>query len=409
MEAWQISYRMIRDRGWINRRVERLTLMGADTARRQVSLDLSLPEAAEGIVCAPIAVMGKEYGILGDLDLRDEGGASIPLLTRAQARELCRPMLEAAACEALGEELSAEISEVIEGLLAEELISADEVERRLATGDGELAVLRDHGPFIDLATTLADHYFLFIPLDTATGRRRVIKYGFTRALSVDHPIDRPAWAQRLRTALGWRPMALRIELPAGADRNPAPYYLTLAVPDGLALTPLTPAARRRSWFDDRSWLVRSHVDLDCRLPTQQLSEGKAIARLEKIEGTVETGVRLGQSKLLSGPVGLALMVALGVLALVAALSESAGRLAGGADGGELGAAAGFLFAIPGLFAGYLAVSNENSLLSHLLAGVRAAMAVTALAAGGAAMALVLSPPSEVLKRDQLDLPLPEKA
>ena len=74
---------------WIRRRVEKITFVDARTVRRQVSVDFELPlvppldkRMEPPVYLVPLALLHKEP--LVGFDLRDEGGSSLPVLTKEE-------------------------------------------------------------------------------------------------------------------------------------------------------------------------------------------------------------------------------------------------------------------------------------------------------------------------------------
>src|SRR5215208_679531 len=77
---------------WVHRRVETIELLDARELRRRTSVDFTLPrfpalgQAVGGVEYVPLSLVRK--GVLTAFDLRDEAGASLPLLNRRQGAEI---------------------------------------------------------------------------------------------------------------------------------------------------------------------------------------------------------------------------------------------------------------------------------------------------------------------------------
>lgn len=95
LEQGRFTHALLREQGWIKRRVESVDLTGSDTIRRRVTFDLDmkllrkyaadagLPTEAAGtdapVVYVPLAVLPKTLYL--DLDVRDSRDNAVPLLT----------------------------------------------------------------------------------------------------------------------------------------------------------------------------------------------------------------------------------------------------------------------------------------------------------------------------------------
>jgi hypothetical protein len=87
---------MLRDDSWIHRNVESIEFEDESRVRRQVALDFTVPSSAATIVIGQdvlIPVQLIEKGVIRGLDVRDQAGRAVPVLTSDENSELAREIL----------------------------------------------------------------------------------------------------------------------------------------------------------------------------------------------------------------------------------------------------------------------------------------------------------------------------
>ena len=156
---------------WVHRRIERVSFLDDRAIRRQVSLDFELPDHAPASdlgesdhYLVPLALLRKTP--LVGFDLRDESGASVPVLTRHQNGDVAWSVLVAYA-----EAITIDIRDddpLPEGLLDDlrtiTTTPPDEARAcrfRLDESEEELAqFLMQDEVFVNLVTDFIDNFLL---------------------------------------------------------------------------------------------------------------------------------------------------------------------------------------------------------------------------------------------------------
>jgi hypothetical protein len=198
---------------WRHRRVETITVLSHEEARRHVSIDFTVPDeqrealriSAEEFV-VPLTLLGKRP--LVHFDLRNEEQHAIPLLTAEQHRTIAR--------ELLYRQLENDVSDDAVVLAAGDLIEAvlvdepQDLERELD------ALAAAHGidpdAFPATASVLSRHFILWAVV-RGLERRRVFKFAY------NEPFDRG-------------PRFIFVA-PASGCTEAFSYHVEIAVPDDL--------------------------------------------------------------------------------------------------------------------------------------------------------------------------------
>jgi len=189
-------------KSWINRRVETVELLSREETRRRVSVDFTLSDkqlaalsTPDGVV-VPISVLAKER--LRGFDLRDEGGAAVPILGRAQNGELCLTALVAAASAALGPDVStdelvriaAELRRIVfEPAHIAELLRADFAQQATEEGTNHAVVDRD-ATCRAILDTVWGNAVLFAVISADERNRRILKYTYGDDVGLRAPAAR---------------------------------------------------------------------------------------------------------------------------------------------------------------------------------------------------------------------------
>lgn len=385
---------------WVHRRVERVRLCDPITFSRHVSLDFTLPRNLRSpikdgrgreIFLVPLSFLRKRP--LTNLDVRDQSGASLPVLTRrrnaALAASLLAAMAEAAAPQELtgkhGAELPDEIATDIWDVVSLDPPQAQDALSRLLCGDASdsaevsawRSYLRTDSAFKAMANALARSFILAVPLVGDPGTRRIIKYSYDddgdqplpklpRILQglarlwvrwVSGPSSEEAapslrrrdWRTWMARAVGLRPIWVRIEAPAISFGGS--YHLEFEAPAGLQATVAELEARgtrSRRFVTIRKSLERVHLYLPNK-PADCVG-GDALVTLRPRPWTIVRGASLVS------------WFAVALLTYVTVFAEEIVS--------SLGSAVPLLLLIPGLISTVVARSGEPAATIHALAGLR---------------------------------------
>lgn len=193
---------------WVHRRAERVTFLDDQTIRRQISVDFELPNglpATDSEVSVdylvPLALLRK-VPLIG-FDLRDEAGASVPVLTRHQNGQVAWSVLIAYA-EAItidpgeGEGLPDSLLDELKSISTDPPDEAERCARRLHESNSEiLRPLMDDEVFANLISDFTNNFLLLAVLPADSPKRRVLKFSYAEA---------QRWEEiSLSMRLGWRP------------------------------------------------------------------------------------------------------------------------------------------------------------------------------------------------------------
>lgn len=371
---------------WVHRRVETIELVSEATVRRRTSNDLSLstfapppppagvPGAATELV--PLTLLAKRP--LVGFDVRDESGAPLPVLTRAQNGRLAWELLLAAAELDRGSPPPADVVVALRDLV---VADADGASTRLAPaaspvgGDGPevpasalypLAASPLLGP---LVAELATNFLLVVPVPFEPGRRRVL------ALTYLEPLVRDR--DDLSAQLGWRPSSLVFDLAPLAFSSS--YHVEVLAPVGLTI--VGGRIEAAGGGDGGGRLVATAERLHAHLPGGGSAETADPAR-----AVVEVAVAR------RGLLRAGTLTAWGALALLVALGAFADRV----DDRTHGPLAALLLLVPTIAAAWLVRPGEHGLVASLLFWGRAAILVVSVVAMSAATTVVLAASSPVL-------------
>jgi hypothetical protein len=413
--------------GWVHRRVEAVEVKDPATVRRHATIDFTLLRglgspiedgAGQKIYFVPLAFLAKQP--LTNLDLRDETGRALPVLTKrrnaALAASLLVSMAEAGAPDELihrhGAQLPESIVEQIWRVAGDALPLSRPVAERFAEGtasDGDTEAetawreqLRQDQAFVEMAQNLAGSFILAVPLAADPGVRRIIKFTYEELGNQPEPAL-PSWLKRLaiwavrkvsgprqiplpgdaprergwrvwlKQAVGLGPIVFEIEAPAVMFGGS--YHLEFVAPEGLQITraEMQPRVVAAADGDEeassspvpiivRRRLERVHLYLS-ETPDQCVGADAYIYLRPRPWTIVRT------AWLVSG-LTLALMIL-----VTAAQSHLVGNL---------GPALSFLLIIPGLIGSFVARGGEPSPTTHAMFGLRlvgAGIGIWPLAAG----------------------------
>jgi hypothetical protein len=351
-------------RGWTSRHVEHFELLDETSARRRLTVDLRLSEASTvaagetNIYFVPVAVIAKDEPV-DHVDLRDEDGGALPLLTRQENAALSEAAICVAARQMAGMPLGDEVQERLHRIAWESPTSAGQADRqppRTQVGREVTRRLVQHefGPrFARFVARLVEHSVLWVPLDSSGGITRIVK------LTYETPVA---------PAIRFVSTALILEQPHVPDSGS--YHLQVTAPPGLETRSLRLEAERAIKRPDQrrvTYLARTSRGAHLYL------EG---VRLEK-RARVTFTLRLSRSGFLSSAMVASVFIVL-LLAAFAACSTSLSR--------DPEVSVAILVVVPALLVAF-AVREEHALARSLLRGARYLLVFSGLLAVGAALAL----------------------
>lgn len=407
---------------WVHRRVETIHFVSADTYRRQVSVDLTLPEAllspltsgdGQELHFAPLTLLKKRP--LTNFDLRDEAGKAMPLLTKQRNGLLAGALLSGMASAVVSPPLKAEHGEhpppdIERALLDLALSPGDQPklgEQLLSPSAAESSAskawrdaLLDEPQFLEFGRMLALNYLVVVPLCGPSGTRRVLKLAYDEppqsAAGIsprDNPVRRVArmglgfvlgesFGPRarprrrpgaLRRGLGIRSEVRAIKVPAAGYGSS--YHLELVAPEGLNIT--------------RGVLVPIRRGVAAKSAIRILAASRRRTQLYFPSGH---GMRLGSSGGAAlvhlRPTPATLVRASALLSFFTTLLLLFVALQWKSLAGSSGALPGLLLIVPAGLAALITRSGEDAVTTRLLWGIRLAAISAALCAYVAAALLV---------------------
>jgi hypothetical protein len=387
LEAGIASVRLIADpASWINRRVETIEILSHEETRRRVSIDFTLSkklqedlETPDGVV-VPISVLTKEAR--RNFDLRDEGGAAVPVLGRQSNGDLAHIAALRAALEALDGKIEPEAFELLEGDLAQIVLSPPEqAETALGffigsaeSGDSIRSKIWGNDTCRNLLETLWANYVLFAVLSPGGTNRRILKYSYGDDLT------RPKWGS-LRERLSpsfigesiWSPNRRYFLVQCPGAWRATSFHLEIAIPEELRIEAATLVD-----FETEEPIsnVDDNVNRASLYVTQSTQRSQEIGAL--VEIVPERHGRSFQAAT-TGTVVTALLW----------LGECSGL-----DTDNPGSAVSLLLAGAALFSGVTAVRGEHILVKSLFAPSRRGLIAVGLAAlvGSATLAMQIPDP-----------------
>jgi hypothetical protein len=432
LELWR------RGREWVNRRVETIELLDVDTVRLRLSIDFRIPKELPGSVefaagektfCLPLTILPRKTN-LAYFDVRDEDGASLPLLTRQENAQLTNSILTTAARRALAEDrerngdrgldLSDGLIVYLASIPKRPLRPAEEFVKGVLNPNDPVVypdprvaqVLLRSQEFRDLLGLAASCSFIHVPITAEPGERRIVK------ISLVSPWDSPAagtppgdgesWIRhrghRTITWLGWRAESRYLGLPQVG--NSETFHVQISAPERVEFTE---AGMRNKPLSD---LVEVKTEATPELPDQPRDDPNDAAGYQQFLGGVRKRKHLYVGRAHAHRAGIVWVrfrvvrhgflraaVSVGwlttiILTLFAARADHVV--------GEAQTAAALLLLLPALIAGFLIAPGEHAMTRHLLRGPRFLTALIGLLALVAtAMMLTLPAPEPTAAPERL--------
>lgn len=360
---------------WIRRRVESVSFLDAWSMRRKVSVDFETPAdeliGYEPLEVIPLALI--EKGVLVSFDLRDEQGASLPVLTRSENSFVAWSTLVRAAQWEVVEQLGADISlsnRIVDQLRPVAAADPDEALKALedllheeGNDIQQRSILKDSSYFINLAYDLATRFLLLTPLEPHATSRRIVKFSYAQELE---PRPGKRWL-RFVGKMGWRPTQFDFSVPAIGEA--ASYHFEFAAPPGLSIAEAELLVLDPEEGESKQPAViagtRAHAYISGELP--------------QTDGVVSLWLWPTRAGMLRVSALTSLLIT-GVLVFFL-LGERLEKVTGDAI-------AALLLAIPGLIAAYVVRPGEHGMVTDLLVGVRGQIALAGATAYGAAVIVI---------------------
>lgn len=174
---------------WVHRRVETFEFPDADTIRRRMSVDFTLPPSSvdqHESIAVPLTILKKGY--LRNFDLTDADGASQNVLTTTQNADVVVAGFEAFLADvrrppdALASTLRGVVEEHDASLAGERLAFA--LDGELGHALGRITQAQGSEVLRLLLRELADGYMLLVPVEGDLGRRRLFKFTYDAPLQL---------------------------------------------------------------------------------------------------------------------------------------------------------------------------------------------------------------------------------
>jgi hypothetical protein len=355
---------LLRPEAWIHRRVESVSFTDIGVARRRVSVDFTYPArfpgdeedepTATSLSLVPLTLLRKRR--LVNFDLRREDGASIPHFTAKENGAIASATLAALGRAILGESVPDDIAQLLKTVASSSPPAANHAFRALRESQSPHALrLLSEDRFLVLLQELTWNFIVLIPLDGASGRRRVIKFAYDESALL------PTVPHSLGWQLGLQPIPFLFRTPAAGDG--ASYHFEIEAPDELKINDAQLSLRGpqgEAWTDRTEGLKRAHL-----YSSHSVRGAQGVGRVD---------IRLRRAGLLRGSL---LVTAFVVVILLIA------RLNLGAAEQRPEAVAAMLAILPPVVATYVARPREHALVTEMLVGLR----LLVLGAGACSFAL----------------------
>jgi hypothetical protein len=410
-----IAYLLLRTRDWVHRRVEFIHFLDAENVQRQMSVDFTLPTLAARSVAelfrvtgpmVPVASLQKER--LQRFSVWAEDGQSVPMLTANQNGRLAGACLVSMATDVLGadtslpdnlarvlREIAAAPSTTAAWILEELRDRPERLARRLGRLRGlmlgsnvvqarprcvDLLIgLAPHAELVSrlladgalnaMAEELAQQFIMVVPLESDSGRRRVLKFNYeepVRSKRRGQLLLRPA-AQVLES-VGFK--ARRVDFDRLGVGHAESHHVEIAAPQQLEFIEATLKAVDQETDERYSDAIPRGELTGERVHLYQRGRSRSTLAAVRVRLRAEfIGLPLTAPALAS----LTAAVLLIGDARTAQLSKEAG--------------AALLLIGPTLLAAFLVRPGEHPMATRLLLGVRALVVLSGLCSLVAAAAL----------------------
>jgi len=418
LELWR------RGGDWVDRRVETIELLDVRTIRIRLSIDFRIPQELPGSIhrggrqtfFLPLTVLPRRTS-LAYFDVKDENGASLPLLTRQENARLTGGILVAAAKRALANgaptgsnlKLDPGLNTYLATIPTLTRVEGQALLKAVLDPDDPIAypvkevghiVLGDED-FRDLLGLCASYSFIHVPLVAAAGERRIVKIGLmspwdsttTRRHSERWSVRRRL--ERISTWLGWRAETRWVVIPRAG--NAQSFHVQISAPERVEFT-------EAGMHTDRpADLVKPEASRAPALPDLADEDPNDSVGYQQFVGGVRQRKHLYVSPAVTHRAGhvwvrlrvvrhgflrAALAIAWLVTLLLILFASHANDVVGDSQ-----TSAALLLIVPALIAGFLIAPGEHDMTRHLLRGPRLITASVGLMALMATAAMLILPDS----------------
>ena len=389
---------------WVHRRVERIYFKDHKTARHQIGVDFTLPGNSpsvgsfEGheVYAAPLFLFSKDHpqplkddddnpitlAAYSNIDLVDQTGQRLSLLTRRQADRVAVRVLLEAANKAAPDEIDNELAETIgEIATSDSTYYAPVLARFMDNQDEVYRKLQEDNTFRELAYILARHSLVVCLFTKGLPERSIIKLLYDEQISVGYSSGGfmsprlyysqarsrfSRWYQQVLRGLGWKSELYLMGLPEiGAS---ASYHVEIDVPKELEMNEVGLIGVKY----DASWKALSLIQRQQRTwHIRQIghsSQGNIyISRPPgRRTGYVWIKLRVRKTDFLVGALVASLIISV-VLGLVAIQAKKV------IEAENSDAAVALLLLLPTLLAAYVARPREHEITMRMLRWARTAL------------------------------------
>jgi hypothetical protein len=389
---------------WVARHVETLEILGGRSARRRLTVDIVLPRSPRAWVerrgddatyCVPFARLSKQLPT-SFIDVRDEAGATMSLLTREENARISRRALAVATQRLLGSApVDAALGFALDVVVDEEGIPAEigaAVYERAATFRNQLRA----GPAAERLRTIVSQLqansIVWLLLRGRPGERRVIKLSYRIPLEtpvvparraeeimieqLGIPITEEGRIAPIETArnlvarftasAGWDAIDIKVNDPVIQD--PRSYHFQIRAPGGLRVEEIRPL----------EWPEGSDLELYFE-PLHVYMRGASGTRAMPLLLRLRVHRR--------GLVNLSLLASAAITSMLWFVQARQEQLTSIGESGNAEVIASVLVLVPAALVIFATRPGENPLAASLLAGVRAFVVLAGLAAAAAAAAV----------------------
>jgi hypothetical protein len=253
----QMLQTWVASKQWVHRRVETIAFVDERRVRRQVSVDLTVPEQAPCIEprpgrvvrVLPVAIMRKRT--LVNFDLRDGQGRALMLLSLRQNQRLTFTLLRAWARTLTGRPLERSVLETLERIACGTRQETEDAWRRLEgwkTSNGQGGSLMRNRAFEAVVKRLTHCFLLFVAVEAEPFARLLVRYAYERSIMLYWRRPRRV----LRRIVGVHPITL--EFPQPSAESAQSYHCEIEAPSGVDVVSARLLghawARRRDLLDE---------------------------------------------------------------------------------------------------------------------------------------------------------------
>ncbi|MFL5782735.1 MAG: hypothetical protein ACJ760_15560 [Thermoleophilaceae bacterium] len=226
-----------RDSRLIRRHVERIEMVNADVFRRTLTVDVVLPERGHSVgrrpsgdarYYIPFARVAK-WPPIGDIDLLDETGASLPLINREESIAISQYAMAGVAKRTFGGDVSTDLRNLLDFVLAGDGAGRDmALALALRTLEDMPDPLGESQAFASVLTELGFNVLVWLELCGRPGDRRIVRlaydaYRWERGFRLgERPVRASVRARRTPSGTAVRTFTFSYLRPGVGD----PRYLT---------------------------------------------------------------------------------------------------------------------------------------------------------------------------------------